>query len=236
MVGLSAAPAVRAWAKQLSGDPGRRGSDPAGDLRVLPGFFRAVDYSSRTRYRRPPGAYRRLQRLAPRIATLGIVPKYVVTLEVPGRRSGVIRRTTLVQTSYRGEHYLVALAGEAEWVRNVRAAGGRVTLGRRQRYPATLVEVAAADRPVVIRAYLLRAGRRPGSKKVANEARHYFGVSADPTLAEIGPIVEHYPVFRIVPDGAPGASPGARSGTSAGDPAGTPADPPHTNSSPDRST
>jgi hypothetical protein len=38
---------------------------------------------------------------------------------------------------------------------------------------------------------------------VANEARYYFGVSADPSLEEIQPVVGHYPVFRIVEDGHP---------------------------------
>ena len=70
---------------------------------------------------------------------------------------------------------------------------------------ATLVEVPTHERAPVIRAYLLRAGRRAGSKAVANEARSYFGVSADPSLEEIQPVVEHYPVFRIVEDGGPSA-------------------------------
>jgi hypothetical protein len=140
-------------------------------------------------------------------------------LEVPGRRrSGAIRRTTLVQVTYDGAHHLVALAGESEWVRNVRAAGGRVVIGRRKRHRATLVEVPAEDRPAVIRAYLLRAGRRAGSRKVANEARYYFGLSADPALAEIRPVVEYYPVFRVVQDGHPGAAESDRPGASARNP------------------
>lgn len=37
----------------------------------------------------------------------------------------MIRKTNLVLLEHDGEGYLVALAGESEWVRNVRAAGGR---------------------------------------------------------------------------------------------------------------
>jgi deazaflavin-dependent oxidoreductase (nitroreductase family) len=96
----------------------------------------------------------------------------VVTLEVPGRRSGVLRKTNLVLLEHGGERYLVALAGESEWVRNVRAAGGRVMLGRRRRRcAATLVEVPARDRAPLVRAYMLRGGRRPESPRVAREAR-----------------------------------------------------------------
>jgi deazaflavin-dependent oxidoreductase (nitroreductase family) len=147
--------------------------------------------------------YLRLQWLGPLLVGRKIVPKYVVILEVPGRRSGVIHRTTLVRAQHGGEYFLVALAGESEWVRNVHAAAGRVVLGRKERHAATLVEVPPQERAPVIRAYLLRAGRLPGSKAVANEARYYFGVSADPSLEEIQPVVEHYPVFRIVQDGRP---------------------------------
>ena len=50
------------------------------------------------------------------------------------------------------------------------------------------------------------AGRqRAGSRAVTNEARYYFGLSADPSLEEIGRITKHYPVFRIEEDGHPPA-------------------------------
>ena len=125
----------------------------------------------------------------------------MITLEVAGRRSGVIRRTVMVRAVCDGEHYVVALAGESDWVRNVRAAGGRVVIGRRRRHAATLAEVPPQQRAPVIRAYLLRWGRHAGFTAVASEARHYFGVSADASLQEIQGVVEHYPVFRIEYDG-----------------------------------
>ena len=130
-----------------------------------------------------------------------------MTLEVPGRRSGVIRRTVMVRAVCNGEHYVVALAGESQWVRNVRAAGGRVVIGGRQRRAARLVEVPPQQRAPVIRAYLLRWGRHAGSRAVAREARCYFGVSADASMAEIQGVVEHYPVFRIEYAGDAGTGP-----------------------------
>ena len=131
------------------------------------------------------------------MTTLGLSPRDVITLEVPGRRSGVIRRTSMVRAACDGGHYLVALAGESEWVRNVRAAGGQVVIGRRQRHAARLVELPPQQRAPVIRAYLRRWGRRAGSKAMASEARNYFGVSADASPEEIQGVAEHYPVFRI---------------------------------------
>ena len=173
------------------------------------GFVRPVDYArSRDRYRPPPDLYRWLNhRLGPAATSLGLGPRDVITLEVPGRRSGVIRRTIMVRAVCNGRHYVVALAGESQWVRNVRAAGGQVVIGRRQRRAARLVEVPPQQRAPVIRAYLLRWGRRARSRAVASEARNYFGVSADASLAEIQGVAEHYPVFRIEYAGDAGTRP-----------------------------
>jgi len=132
----------------------------------LGGFFKPVDYArSRDTYRPPPGWYRRLGRLGPVVTTLGLSPRDVITLEVPGRRSGVIRRTIMLRTACDGGHYLVALAGESQWVRNVRAAGGRVVIGRRERHAARLAELPPQQRAPIIRAYLWRWGRHPAPRR-----------------------------------------------------------------------
>ena len=104
----------------------------------------------------------------------------------------MIRRTTMVRVECGGSHYVVALAGESDWARNVRAAGGCVVIGGRQRRAARLAEVPPQQRAPIIRAYLLRWGRRAGSRAVAREARYYFGVSADASLAEIQAVAGHY--------------------------------------------
>lgn len=160
-----------------------------------------VDYSADVTYRRPAPIYLRLQWLGFLLTRLGLSPRYVTLLEVPGRRSGVIRRNNLVCASHDGHDFLVALGGESEWARNVRAAGGRVTLGRRVRRAATLTEVPVAERPAVIRSYVLRAGRRPGSRSVTREARFYFGVGPELLDDELAAVAPRYPVFRIVYEG-----------------------------------
>ena len=147
------------------------------------------------------------RRLGPAVTSWGLVPEDVITLEVPGRRSGVIRRTTVVRAACNGGHYLVSLAGESDWVRNVRAAGGHAVIGGRRRRAARLSELPSPQRAPVIRAYLLRWGRRPGSAAVAREARCYFGVSPQVPLDEIQRVVERYPVFRVEYAGAAGACP-----------------------------
>lgn len=101
-----------------------------------------------------------------------------------------------MKTSHNGNDYLVALAGESEWVCNVRAADGHMLIGRRQRRAAHLAEVPPAERPPILRAYLLRWDRRPNSACREREARLFFGVGGDPSVEDLAAIAE-YPMFRI---------------------------------------
>jgi hypothetical protein len=103
----------------------------------------------------------------------------------------------MVRAMCDGGHYAVSLAEESDWVPNVSATAGPVVIGGRQRRAARLAEVPVPQRTPVIRAYLLRRGRHPGSAAVAREARYYFGVSPEVSLEEIAGVAEHYPVFRI---------------------------------------
>ncbi|MEC4019066.1 hypothetical protein QMK28_22880 [Streptomyces sp. H27-D2] len=41
-----------------------------------------------------------------------------------GRKSGEWRRAPVNPITFEGEQYLVSVRGEAEWARNMRAAGG----------------------------------------------------------------------------------------------------------------
>jgi hypothetical protein len=55
-----------------------------------------------------------------------------------------------------------------------------VVVGRRQPQIVRLVAVPPAERPPILRAYLLRWGRQPNSPAVQREAQLFFGVSAAP--------------------------------------------------------
>jgi len=81
------------------------------------------------------------------VHALGIAPNYLVTLEVRGRRSGRSISLPLVMVIIEGERYLVSMLGaEVDWVRNVKAAGGNVTLRHGRREEVHLEEVAADRR------------------------------------------------------------------------------------------
>ena len=127
------------------------------------------------------------------IHSLGVAPDYAVTLEVPGRRSGRTIRVPLVMAVVEGERYLVSMLGaEANWVRNVEAAGGNVTIRHGRREQVHLEEVPADQRAPILKAYLLRA---PG-------ARPHVAVHKDAPLSEFERVAAQYPVFRVVPENA----------------------------------
>jgi hypothetical protein len=75
------------------------------------------------------------------------------------------------------------------WVRNARAAGGRVVIRHGRREQVRLEEVAPDLRAPVLKAYLQRAPN----------ARTHLPVDKDAPLAEFGRVSHGLPVFRIVP-------------------------------------
>ena len=155
------------------------------------------DYSTRTTYRPPAAWYQRLNWLGVRLTSLGLAPRDAVTLQVRGRTSGKTRRIPILRTRYQGSDYLVALAGESQWVRNVRAAHGHAVIRRRRTSQVRLQELAPAGRGDIIAAYLRAGGKRSGAQANAEQARYYFGLEPQATPADIAAIVDYYPVFRI---------------------------------------
>jgi deazaflavin-dependent oxidoreductase (nitroreductase family) len=74
-------------------------------------------------------------------------------LSVVGRRSGRRRTTPVAVLDYEGQRYLVSYRGESEWVRNLRASGGRARL----RHKGHLEEISVTEVPVGERVPLLEA-------------------------------------------------------------------------------
>jgi deazaflavin-dependent oxidoreductase (nitroreductase family) len=156
------------------------------------------EYAQRTRYRPPAAWYRRLNWLGVALTSLGLAPRDAVMLQVRGRRSGKPRRTPILRTPYRSQDYLVALAGESQWVRNVRAAGGQAVLRRGTAHWVQLQELPPEERPEVIGEYLGRGRQRSGAKAAAKQARSYFGLPPDASVEEIRAVAGYYPVFRVL--------------------------------------
>ena len=142
---------------------------------------------------RPNRVARILDRGGAMVCALGVAPDYMVTLEVPGRRTGRIVRLPLVMVLVDGKRYLVSMLGEdVNWVCNVRAADGRVTLRHGRSEDVKLEEVAPEDRAPILKDYLDRAPR----------AGAHMPVEKDAPLAEFERVSSRFPVFRVVYDQA----------------------------------
>ena len=111
-------------------------------------------------------------------------------LEVRGRTSGELRRTPVNLLTLDDRHYLVSPRGEGQWVRNARAAQGRVaTLVGRRREEWVAHELEGADKIPVLRAYLARWKAEVGV--------FFDGAAADSTDDELAAIAPRHPVFAL---------------------------------------
>lgn len=137
---------------------------------------------------RPNWLAKGMNRMAAWQYALGIIPNYLVTLEVVGRKSGKVISFPLVMVVIDGERYLVSMLGaDANWVRNLAAAEGRARLRHGASEEVRLVEVEIDQRAPILKKYLQRA---PG-------ARPHISVSKDAPLAEFAKVAAQYPVYRV---------------------------------------
>ena len=150
------------------------------------------DDSLRAMYRggRADTTARRLARLWAAVFALGLAPRRWVTLEVTGRRSGLVVWFPLGMARHGGRWYLVSMLGEdCNWVRNVRAAGGRATLRHGRAVRCRLTEVPVSERAPVMKRYLEQV---PG-------ARPHIPVDRRAPVSDFEAIAPRYPVFRVGP-------------------------------------
>ncbi len=130
-----------------------------------------------------------LNSVVARMTKAGISVRGSRVLYVRGRTSGEWRTTPVNPLRYEGHTYLVAPRGHTQWVRNMRVAGGgELHVGRRvEKFTAT--ELADADKPELLRAYLRHWKMEVGM--------FFDGVGPDATDAELLAIAPGYPVFRL---------------------------------------
>ncbi|HEV2374441.1 MAG TPA: nitroreductase family deazaflavin-dependent oxidoreductase [Streptosporangiaceae bacterium] len=112
-------------------------------------------------------------------------------LAVRGRATGEVRTTPVNLLTHDGDRYLVSPRGNSQWVRNLRAAGeGELRVGNKaERFRAA--EVADADKPPILRAYLKRWRAEVGV--------FFGGVTAAASDEDLLKIAPNHPVFRVTP-------------------------------------
>lgn len=132
---------------------------------------------------------RRFARFWAFVLSTGLLPRRWVTLEVVGRRTGRATRFPVGMADWRGDWYLVSMLGDdCNWVRNVRAAGGAVTIRHGRPRHRHVVEIPVDERAPILKRYLQKV---PG-------ARPHIPVDRNAPLAEFEAIAGRYPVFRVV--------------------------------------
>jgi len=148
------------------------------------------------RGKRPNRLARLMNDASARLAAAGFGPAQMSALEVAGRRTGKTVSFPVVVADYQGERYLVSMLGDdTNWVRNVRAAGGRAVLRHGHREVIRLDEVDPGERAAILRRYLECA---PG-------ARAHIPVDRRAPVRDFEPIAAQYPVFHVtVPEGTGG--------------------------------
>ncbi len=128
------------------------------------------------------------------VHSLGVAPNVLVTLVVKGSRTGRLISFPLAMVNLDGERYVVSMLGkDAAWVRNVRAADGHAVLRHGRTESVRLVEVALAQRPEILKAYLQLA---PG-------ARAHIPVDKDAPISAFAAVAADFPVFRVVNEEPP---------------------------------
>ena len=146
-----------------------------------------------THYREPGWFTKNVFNRGVALATrLGISVWGSRVLRVKGRKSGEWRSTPVNLLTTDGTRYLVAPRGETQWVRNLRASGGRgeLVLGNKAE-PFDAVEVADDDQVDILRAYLKRWKMEVG--------QFFAGVSATSPEEDVQRIAPDHPIFRIQP-------------------------------------
>jgi hypothetical protein len=121
---------------------------------------------------------------------LGLPPRSMAVLEVPGRTSGHRRSNPVVIATVEGKRYLVSMLGPgSDWVKNVEAAHGDAVIRQGRRRPVHLVAVAPEQRAPILREYV----------RIASSGRQHFPLPVGAPLADFEAIAGRYPVYRIDP-------------------------------------
>ena len=111
-----------------------------------------------------------------------------VQLEVLGRRSGRPVAFPIVLADLDGHWYAVSMLGEnAQWVRNVRADGGRAVIRHGVARQVRLVEITVEGRAAILKRYV----------EVAPGARPHVAVDRREPVAAFVSIAATHPVFRV---------------------------------------
>jgi deazaflavin-dependent oxidoreductase (nitroreductase family) len=150
--------------------------------------------SDNTNHYLAPGWFTRnvFNRVVARLTRMGVSVLGSRVLETRGRQSGLPRRTPVNLLTFEGHDYLVSPRGNGQWVRNVRADDGHLTLilGRRRTgYVARELSAEDTRTTQILRAYLTRWKAEVGV--------FFDGTGPESSDTELAAIADKHPIFEL---------------------------------------
>jgi deazaflavin-dependent oxidoreductase (nitroreductase family) len=100
-----------------------------------------------------PGWLKPANRVVIALQRIGLPLGTMRVLTVPGRTSGKMRATPVSSLTVDGRQYIVGGLAEADWVKNVRAAGWGLLAQGRKKSRVRLVELPVEERAPILRAF-----------------------------------------------------------------------------------
>ena len=148
-------------------------------------------------YLRPGAVERIFGRILVLLVRIGLVRGHFYVLEVRGRQSGRTISLPVDPIDLDGRCYLVCARGNANWVRNARAAGEVALVRAIRRRLYAVRELCPGMRPPVLKAYLDR---------YANEVQRFFPIPKGSAVEAFADLAPRYPVFELQPIDETGAA------------------------------
>lgn len=148
-------------------------------------------------FQRPSPGARAFNRAWGFLIGLGVGFAHSYQLEVRGRKSGRVHATPVNLLVLEGRRYLVAPRGAAAWVLNARAAGRIVLRRGRRREGYRVRELAEAEKPPVLKAYLDR---------FTTSVQQFFAIPAGSPTDAFAAVAAAHPAFELRPEDAAGGA------------------------------
>ena len=162
-----------------------------------------------------PGWLKPANRVVIALQRIGLPLGTMRVLTVPGRTSGKMRATPVSSLTVDGRQYIVGGLAEADWVKNVRAAGWGLLAQGRKKSRVRLVELPVEERAPILRAFPRLV---PGGVRFFQQV---YELPTDPALLPqaFASLATQCTVFRVEVDetaahqGTSGQTKAARSAT-----------------------
>jgi deazaflavin-dependent oxidoreductase (nitroreductase family) len=151
----------------------------------------------RGRYTPPrvPRIVRMLNNLTRAFLRLGAPMGPMTLLRVRGRKTGKLHRQPIGFFTKDGRRYLFSTFGETNWVKNIRAARGQVTVGRgRKQEKVTAVELSPEEAAPVIKEAVVPYLANPFASMILGP---HMTTPADAPVSEFLKEAERHPVFEV---------------------------------------